>query len=92
MYYDIGIVLYTPSLGMEMDECYFSGDVVPILATVATRGTCRQVYWMENTIIGLKVGDPIAFKWAENIMYPIKVIDGLGVRVIGLDFDVLDKT
>lgn len=85
MYYDIGIVLYTPSLKRDVTEPYEVGDVVPIICHFSSY-LDRDIYWMENTIEGLKVGDPITFNLSKNIMYPIKNLEGLGVRAIGLDF------
>ena len=86
MIYSVGIVLYTPSTGRYIEDPYEIGDVFPIICYFTSPEIDRQVIWLENTIEGLKVGDPIAFSLVNEKMFPIEVIEGLGVRAIGLDF------
>ena len=85
MYYDIGIVLYSPSIRRKITDPYEVGDIIPIICAFSTFNN-RHIYWFENDIVGLRVGDPIAFNVTKNEMFRIEVIEGLGVRARGLDF------
>lgn len=83
MYYTVGVVAYTPSMGLDMSDPYELGDAVPIITGYQKRYSLeRHEYWIENNIEYLKTGNTVIINWMENKMYRIKYIEGLGVRVV----------
>ena len=89
MYWDIGIVSYNPRI--EHDDCdpYEIGDIIPVIVAISQDNAYDwHIYWIENTIKNLKVGDAIGVDVMCNEMIEIIRVEGLGVRVKD---DILDK-
>ncbi len=105
MYFEIGVVDYTPRLITNGDladysDTYALGEAVPVITlfkkenridgyfkegewVYETRESIRQehIYWIENSIEGLKPGDAIIMNTSANIMYKIRVDErGVGVE------------
>ena len=89
MYWDIGVVSFNPRHGYDDSEPYDLGDIVPIIMAISQNNAYDwHIYWIENTILGLKVGDAIGVDVMCNEMVELVRIFGLGVRVKD---DILDK-
>ena len=89
MYYDIGVVSYTPRKDKDTSDPYDVGEIVPLIMGISKLNEYDWlIAWLENSIEGLKVGDAVAFDPILNVMIGLKIVEGLGVRV---NDDVYDK-
>jgi hypothetical protein len=93
-YYEVGVVDYTPRHFSILDytadysDPYQVGEVIPIIVSFVSDSYdtgepyIRQdhKYWMENTIEGLKPGDPVIINWMIGEIYRIEV-DSRGVGI-----------
>lgn len=94
-YYQVGVVKYSPRMleGCVADYSvhYKEGDIIPIITLwvedkyMGEDGFVKYIReehetWIENTIKGLKPGDPVIFNMITNEIYKITV-DSRGVGI-----------
>lgn len=94
-YYTVGMVDYTPRMNTmisgiaDTNSPYELGEPVPIIDYIEHNGRyyMRRIYWMENTIEGLKPGDTVLFNLMEEKIYKLKLVEGLGIRIEGEEIE-----
>lgn len=86
----VGVVGFDPRIlstfdrGANIEDPYELGDYVPIImGYLKTEDNyIRRLYWAENNIKGLKVGDPVIMDMKSFEIYELKKVSGLGMRPI----------